>query len=146
MKNKKRDWPRLRRTMETAATAGLLLVAVGTLGPVFTFRDTLWPVVFKWIYAVGALVYTGARIAGSLGRDESVRVRRLRRMEFWAGLAFCFGAFFWFYNQNRFQDFFSLQVVRETIVFTMVGAVIQIIASWRLSKALRRELKDPKEE
>lgn len=132
--------------METAATAGLLLVAVGTLGPVFTFRDTLWPVVFKWIYAVGALVYTGARIAGSLGRDESVRVRRLRRMEFWAGLAFCFGAFFWFYNQSRFQGFFSLQVVRETIVFTMVGAVIQIIASWRLSKVLRRELKDPKEE
>lgn len=132
--------------METAATAGLLLVAVGTLGPVFTFRDTLWPVVFKWIYAVGALVYTGARIAGSLGRDESVLVRRLRRMEFWAGLAFCFGAFFWFYNQSRFQGFFSLQVVRETIVFTMVGAVIQIIASWRLSKALRRELKDPKEE
>lgn len=134
---------RIRRAMETLATFGLILVAVGLVAPFAAFEDTLWNVVFKWIFAAGALVYTAARIVGSLGKDEGFRVRRLRRLETWAGIAFCVAAFFWFYNTGKLHtDTLTFRMLNETILFTLTGALIQIIASWMLSSALRKEQKN----
>ena len=134
-----KDRTKLRRTLEPVATFGLGLVAAGLVAPFSSYENTVWLVIFKWIYAVGAVLYTVARIVAATGRDESFRVRRLRRMEAWAGIAFCFGAFFWFYNTSRIDsDVLTFRMLNETIIFTLAGALIQIISSWMLSSALRK--------
>ena len=134
---------RLRRMMEIPASFGLILLLAGLVAPFAGFENTVWNVVFKWIFAVGAFCYTAARIVGALGKDESFRVRRLRRLESWAGIAFCVAAFFWFFNTSRIHsDTLTFRMMNETIVFTLVGAMIQIVASWMLSSALRKEQRD----
>ncbi len=136
------DRSRVRRAMEPLATFGLILVAAGLVAPFASFDNTWVTVMFKWVFAVGAVTFTAARIAGSLGRDESFRVRRLRRMETWAGIAFCIGAFFWFYNSAKIDsDVLTFRMLNETILFTLAGALIQLVSSWLLSSALRKEEK-----
>ena len=129
-----------RKATEIAADFGLVLVAVSLISPVVGFESLVWNVVFKWIFAAGAFIYTVARIAGSFVKDESFRIRRIRRLEIWAGIAFCIASFFWFYNTSRLDsDVFTFKMFNETIIFTLVGALIQIIASWMLSSAVRKE-------
>lgn len=145
MKKKENDVPvesraRIRRVMEALATFGLILVAVGLAAPFATFGNGTLLVMFKWIFAAGAVVYTVARVVGAVGRDGSFRVRRLRRMEGWAGIAFCIAAFFWFYNTRKFDgEMLTFRMLNETILFTLVGALIQIVSSWMLSAALRKD-------
>ncbi|MBD5172855.1 MAG: hypothetical protein HDS24_01125 [Bacteroides sp.] len=130
------------RAAENCATFGLLLVCVGLVSPFFS-QSIGWVMdVSKWVYTAGALIYLGARIAGVVAdRGASMRVRRLRRMEGWAGVCFCVGAFFWLFNFYRFGSLgFGLKVIGETVTFTLAGAVIQIIASWLLASALRKEI------
>lgn len=133
-----------KKALENTATLGLILVAVGMLAP---FADMSSPGlirVFKWIYTAGAAVFTIARAAGSTDHAESMQIRRLRRLEFWAGVAFCIGAFFWFYNENRFSFYLDLGMgtlacLRDTIYFTLAGAAIQILAVVMLSRRMKRE-------
>lgn len=145
MKKKENDVPvesraRIRRAMEALATFGLILVAVGLAAPFATFGNGTLLVMFKWIFAAGAVVYTVARVVGAVGRDGSFRVRRLRRMEGWAGIAFCIAAFFWFYNTRNFDgEMLTFRMLNETILFTLAGALIQIVSSWMLSAALRKD-------
>lgn len=136
---------RLRRAMEALATFGLILVAAGLAAPFASAGSVAMAILFKWVFAAGALLFTAARVAGSLGRDESMRVRRLRRMETWAGFAFCIAAFFWFYNTSRIDsDVLTFRMLNETILFTLAGAFIQIISSWMLSSALSKEARGSK--
>lgn len=129
------------RAVEILANFGLILVAVALVSPLLSGSAApVWNVVFKWIYAAGALFYTVARVVGSFRKDGSFRVRRLRRMELWAGIAFCVGAFFWFYNTAKIDsDVMYFGMFQETIVFTLVGAMIQIVASWMLHAAIKKE-------
>ena len=149
MKQTKRETPgekskvsRNRKAIENVATFGLILVAVGLLAPFTNLTDSEFVRFFKWIYATGALIYTVARIFGSTDPDESLRIRRLRRLEFWAGVAFCIGVFFWFYNEHRYADLLSMGAgamvyLRETVYFTLAGALIQVIATAALSRRLK---------
>ncbi|MDE6836633.1 MAG: hypothetical protein K2J03_06725 [Muribaculaceae bacterium] len=74
---------------------------------------------------------------------DSMRLKRLRRMEMWAGITFLVGAFFWFYNSARFPNVgFSLVVMRDTIMFTLAGAIIQVIASWMIAARMNKEAKE----
>lgn len=130
---------RLRKAFESVATFGLLLIAVGLVAPFAGLYTSAWLTAFKWIYVCGAAFYLGARLAVSFWRDESFRVRRLRRMESWAGICFAVGAFFWFWNTRSFSGMPTFHMLQETIVFTLAGAIIQLIASWMLSSALRKE-------
>ena len=135
---------RSRKAVEGTATFGLILVAVGLAAPFTDLTNTTFLSVFKWIYGAGALIFTIARIVGSTDPADSMRVRRLRRMEFWAGVALCIGAFFWFYNENRFAEVLSLgfgtnACLQETIYFTLVGAIIQVICSLSITRRLRKE-------
>ena len=130
----------MKNKAEITAVFGLILVAVGLVSPLAGFEIPAWNVVFKWVFAAGALLYTAARIAGSFGRKESFRVRRLRRLEIWAGIAFCVASFFWFYNTSKIDsDVLTFRMFQETIVFTLVGAMIQIVASWMLAARLKKE-------
>lgn len=129
-----------RKAFESAATFGLLLLAVGLVAPFTNLNDSTMLAVFKYIFSFGALVYTVARFAGGTDPGDSLRVRRLHRLEIWAGIAFCVAAFFWFYNAYKWRNYaFTLQVMRDTVVFTLAGALIQIISSWMMVSARRKE-------
>lgn len=133
-----------RRAIEGAATFGLILVAVGLAAPFTNLTDTDFIRFFKWIYAPGALIFTVARIVGSTDPEESLRLRRLRRLEFWAGVAFCIGAFFWFYNEHRYSALLpygsgAMMYLRDTVYFTLAGAVIQVMAIFMISRRIKKE-------
>lgn len=127
------------RKTEWCATFGLLLICVALVVPFFSPGDLNVAHVMKWIYAGGALIYTVARVVGARGKG-SLRLRRLRRMEFWAGIAFIVAAAFWFYTEQHLGPYAGmLALLRQTILFTLVGAVIQVIASWLIVSRQRKE-------
>lgn len=129
-----------RKYVEGTATFGLLLICVALAAPFADFSDIDSLAIFKWIYSAGALVYTVARVADANDPADSTRVRRLRRMEFWGGMAFIAGAAFWFYTEQRLPaNAGPLAVLRNTVAFTLAGAFIQIIASWLIVAAVRKE-------
>lgn len=137
------DYTRLRKGAEVMANFGLILVMAAFVSPLLNFDSLVWNVVFKWVFAVGAVAYSGARIAGAFGKDESFKVRRIRRLEIWAGIAFCVASFFWFYNTAKIEsDVLTFRMFNETIIFTLVGAMIQIVASWMLAARLKKEQKN----
>ena len=130
------------RQAEGLASFGLILVAAGLIAPIVTPETSGWLTAFKWIYAVGALLYTIARVIGACDRTGGFRIRRLHRMEVWAGFAFIFGAAFWFYRTWDLPiEILTNKMLSDTIVFTMVGALIQIIASWMLGREAKRQRK-----
>lgn len=121
---------------------GLILIAAALVAPFASLGSDWMPVVCRWVYAAGALIYTVARMVNVNEPHDSARLRRLRRMEMWAGFCFIVGCGFWFYNAARFAGIsFSLPVMRDTIAFTMAGAIIQIIASWMISAQMSKESK-----
>lgn len=125
------DLEKRRKQVERSATFGLLLICVALVGPFTDITNLEVLNVYRWIYGAGALIYLIARAVDISDPEESVRLKRLRRMEFWAGISFGIALFFWFYEQNHLGDGVGiLAVLRNTIMFTLVGAVIQIIASW----------------
>lgn len=139
-KKKKRE--RIRRAMERTATFGLLLLAIGLVAPFTDHLNTAIMAAFKWIFGAGSLIYLAARIFGGTDPEASVRLRRLHRMEIWAGVAFCVATFFWFYNTSRYP-YMSLAVMRDTVVFTLAGALIQIIAAWMIASQMKKEGGNP---
>lgn len=133
-----------RRYVEYAASLGLLLVLLSMLAPFFGLNlgnPISWA---KWVYAAGALTYTVARVVDVNAPGDSLRMRRLRRMEFWAGMCFIIGGAFWFYKLSYYSGFDSgvLAVMRQTVAFTMAGAVIQIVASWMIAARMKKEKSD----
>lgn len=139
---------RKRKAVEGMATFGLILVAVGLAAPFTDLTSAAFLRGFKWVYGAGALIFTIARIVGATDPADSMRVRRLRRMEFWAGIAFCIALFFWFYNEHRFADYLAWDsgttaCLRETIYFTLVGAIIQVLASISITRRQKKEADTP---
>lgn len=130
-----------RRMAETVATVGLLVIAVSLAVPMANLFDDMWQRLMKWVYCAGAVIYTVARLIGATEKGGSMRLRRLRRMEFWAGIAFCIGSALWFYHASRLGDGLGmvLGVVRDTILFTLVGATLQVVSSWLISSQMRKE-------
>ncbi|MDE6410882.1 MAG: hypothetical protein K2K81_11675 [Muribaculaceae bacterium] len=134
-----------RRRMENLSLIGLILLCAGLVAPFANIGSEILLTVFKYVYAVGAVVYTVARMVNVNGPEDSMRLRRLRRMEMWAGFAFIIGAFFWFYNSARYPNVgFSLAVMRDTIMFTLAGALIQVISSWMIAARMKKEEEERK--
>ena len=130
-----------RKYVEAGATVGLLLVLAAMMAPFLeglAGRSMMWA---KWVYAAGALVYTVARVVDINAPGDSLRLRRLRRLEFWAGMCFIIGAAFWFYKLQYYSGFFAgpLAVMRQTVAFTMAGAVIQIVSSWMIAYQMKKD-------
>lgn len=136
-----------RKYVEITASVGLLLVLVAMMTPFFG-NILNWPMQWlKWLYAGGALIYTGARVVNVNAPGDSLRLKRLRRMEFMAGVCFIVGAAFWFYKLSYYSGFYAgpLAVMRQTVAFTMAGAVIQIVASWMIAARMKKEQSNPSE-
>lgn len=129
-----------RRFVEILSSFALVLVAIGLASPFITPDNSVMITIFRWVFCAGALIFTGARLINVNAQGDSVRLRRLRRMEVWSGICFCLASGFWFYNSSRFEGItFSLPVMRDTVMFTMAGAVIQIISSWMISARMKKE-------
>ncbi|MDE7342625.1 MAG: hypothetical protein K2N19_01220 [Muribaculaceae bacterium] len=141
-----------RKKMEALATFGLILIAVALLAPFASFLsggsgmvhpgEFSWISVYKWVYAAGALIFTAARIVNVNDPKDSMRVRRLRRMEFWAGMAFCIGAFFWFYN----TQIYGKLKFDEIVTFSLVGAMLQVISSFMIAWRQKKEAQESSNE
>lgn len=132
--------PRVRRTAENTAALGLLLVAASLVAPFANVQSAALLSGLKWVYAAGALIFTIARCVGVSDPAESSRLRRLRRMEAWAGFAFIAAGAFWFYTEQRLPiSAGPLAILRNTILFTLAGAMIQLIASWLIVWRQRKE-------
>ncbi len=123
------------------ASVGMVLICIGLMVPLFSLTDMQLLGIFKWIYTAGALIYIVGRVIGAMrNSDESVRLRRLRRMEFWGGVTFMAGAAFWFYHEGRIgPSAGALYVLKDTILFSLAGAVIQIIAAWLIYFRQKKE-------
>lgn len=134
---------RRRKLAENTATFGLLLICVALVAPFADAGNLSLLSVFKWVYGAGAAIFVIARAVGAADPADSMRIRRLRRMEFWAGVAFVIGAAFWFYTETRLGEHAgALAVMKNTIMFTLAGALIQIIASWMIVSRSRKENKE----
>lgn len=132
---------KLRRRIEATATFGLLLICVALAVPFASPLDLDFISIFKWVYSAGALIFIIARAVGTKDSSDSLRIRRLRRMEFWAGVAFVFAAAFWFYEEAHLGEYAGvLAIMRNTIMFTLAGALIQIIASWMIVARSKKEM------
>ena len=131
-----------RKQVEGIATFGLILICVALVAPFTSPASMEYLNVFRWIYGAGAAIYLIARATDISDPSESLRLRRLRRMEFWAGVAFGLATAFWFIGQHRLGPYAgALAVLRNTIMFTLVGALIQIIASWLIYSQTKKELR-----
>ena len=136
------DLEKRKKQVESAATFGLLLICVALISPFTNPANMHLLSIFRWIYGAGALIYLIARVVDITDKDESLRLRRLRRLEFWAGVSFGIATAFWFFNQSRLGEYAGmLGVLQTTILFTLVGALIQIIASWLIYSVKKKELK-----
>lgn len=98
------------------AVCGLLLVGVGTLLPILRIEGVL----YKYIYCTGAVLTLAGRFMTSRGRNGSLRLKRLYRLEVWTGVMFCVGGFFMFYPEASSRDW---------LAFTLAGGVVQIYTS-----------------
>ncbi len=140
---KEKNIEQRRRRMEALSTLGLLLIAVGLVAPFAAVDNIPTITICRWIFTAGAVTYTVARMVDVNFPSDSVRMRRLRRMEMWAGFCFLVASGFWFYNTHRFAGIvFSLPVMNNTIVFTLAGAMIQVIASWMISAQGKKDKKE----
>ena len=134
-----------RKQVEATATFGLILICVALVAPFTSPADVEYLKVFRWIYGSGALIYIIARLADVSDPKESLRLRRLRRMELWAGISFGLATAFWFIGQHKYHDdpyIGALAVLWNTIMFTLIGALIQIVASWLIYSQSKKELKN----
>lgn len=134
-----------RKQVETTATFGLILICVALVAPFTSPGSMEYLNVFRWIYGSGALIYLMARITDISDPQDSPRLKRLRRMEFWAGVSFGLATAFWFIGQHRLGQYAgALAVLQNTIMFTLVGALIQIVASWLIYSQTKKETKEKK--
>lgn len=136
-----------RRLAESGAAIGMVLIGVSMLWPLLNMLDVSLLDSLRWVFAAGALLYWASRCVPVAAPGESVRLRRLRRMEFWCGACFGVATFFWFYNTSRYGDLpytGALMILRDTILFTLAGAVLQLVAAWMIYYRARREAREEK--
>lgn len=134
---------RRKKQVESYSAIGMVLIAATMLVTLLNLDNAAMIEICKYFFAAGAVIFTAARSINLSPKNESMKLRRLRRMEFWAGVSFLAAAFFWFYNSKQSVSTENLAVtmslLRDTVVFTIAGAVIQIIASWLIYYRERKE-------
>ena len=106
-------------------TIGMLLVVAGTLSPLMGGHVSL----YRWIYGIGALLLLVTRIFTPY-TGNSIRLKRLYRIESWAALFFCVATFFMFYQPG---------IMRDWLVFTLAGGAIQVYTSIMIPLVVKKE-------
>ncbi|MDE7388652.1 MAG: hypothetical protein K2M97_05295 [Muribaculaceae bacterium] len=107
---------------------GLVLVMAGMTIPAATGsfdNDT-----FRYVYAAGAVLTLLGRLFAQPYRGDNLRLRRLIRLQSWSAIFYCVAAFFCFYDRTSLRDW---------IVFTLAGAVVQIVCNVMISLQTRKK-------
>ncbi len=107
------------------SVTGLLLIAVATLMPLLHIITQASSV----IYTAGAVVLLIARVVRPGYRGRVVRVKRLMRIEFWAAVIFCVGAFFLWYPGAGPLDW---------LAFTLAGGMLEAYTSLMIPRAEKK--------
>lgn len=106
---------------------GLLLIVAATALPLFHVTgDT-----FRWIFSAGALLAIAGRLCAPGYRGTIVRVRRLARIEMWACIVFCAGAFFMWYDRQS----------TDWLAFTLAGGLLEVYVSLMIPRTLSKEMR-----
>lgn len=105
---------------------GLLLIVCGTALPLFRVEGLL----FKYLFCAGAVMVLAGRLMLPTVKDASLRLKRLLRMEIWAGIAFCIGGFFMWYDGVGRMDW---------LAFALAGGVMQIYTSIMIPRVAAKE-------
>lgn len=111
-------------------SCSLLLVAAGTLLPLFNIGGDL----YKYIYATGAILLLIGRILTPY-KGDILRVKRLSRIEVWSAIFFCAAVFFMFYKNAEHTDW---------LAFTLAGGILQIYTSIMIPRAIAKEARKNK--
>ena len=106
-------------------TAGMMLIFAGMLLPLLGVDIKT----MRWIFAAGALINVAGRLFSPY-KGDSLRVRRLHRIESWSGIFFCVGAFFLFYPGAGPSDW---------LAFTLAGGAIVIYTSIMIPRVAASE-------
>lgn len=110
----------LRRKLNNiGAPVALMLILLSTLVPFFMAGNMMALKVYPYVFAAGAAALLVIRLFSPY-RGDNLRQKRWYRMQAWAAIFFCAGAFFLFYAQGQLRDW---------LAFTLAGAVIQVITS-----------------
>ncbi len=121
-----------RTAMVIISTVGLLVIALGTLLPIFYIRLGLdvmgW---WKFVYAGGALCFLiGKLFSPYTGKHP--RIKRLYRIEAWSAVFFCVAAFFLFWNDGELRDVWA---------FTLAGGVLLVFTNIAIPIVARKAMK-----
>lgn len=136
---------RKRKLADILGGTGMILVAVGMLLPLFNLYDVRLLPVWKWVFTIGALMFTSSKCINVLPSSASFRLKRLKRLEFWAGICFVIAAGFWWYNEIKVGNrpyIGTLTIIHDTILFTLSGAILQLIAAWMIYFRERKEARE----
>jgi hypothetical protein len=133
------------------ATLGLLIIAVGTLLPIFSIKlatpsfdqePNFWMNAagyWKYVYAVGALCFLiGKLFAPYSGKHP--RIKRLYRIEAWSAVFFCVAAAFLFLSDYDKTGEWGLSM-RDVWAFTLAGGALLIFTSIAIPYVIKKELK-----
>lgn len=101
------------------APIALLLILLATLVPFFLAGNAAALKLYPYVFAAGAVALLVIRLFSPY-RGDNLRQKRWYRIQAWAAIFFCVGAFFLFYAQGQLRDW---------LAFTLAGAVIQVITS-----------------
>ncbi len=113
-----------------ATTIGMVLIAVGVLMPLLGYSIE----VYRWIFSAGALIALVGRLMNRYD-GESLRVKRLYRIEVWSSIFFCVAAFFMFYPYGAGRDWFA---------FILAGGMILVYTSIMIPRTIAKERKQAK--
>lgn len=113
------------------ATIGLLVIAIGTLLPIFGASQGS-PIVgwWKYVYAAGALMFLLGKLFTPY-RGTHPRIKRLYRIESWSAVFFCVAAFFLFLGDS----------MRDVWAFTLAGGALLIFTTIAIPRTVKKELK-----
>lgn len=103
-----------------------ILMAAAAI-PLFIMPAPSWQ---RYCLAAGALGVLVAQILIPCPSKE-FRIRRLSRMNVWSGIVYCVGAYCLFSS--------NIDMQRSWVAFLLAGAVLQIYATFMLSKLINRK-------
>lgn len=116
------------RLLATLATwIGLALILIGVFIPLATGPHAS---LYKYIFAVGAALNLVGRLFNGY-EGSNVRLKRLLRIEIWAGLFFCVAAFFMFTSLDP----------KDWITFVLAGGAIMVYTSIMIPYIQRKDNK-----
>lgn len=109
---------------------GLLMIVAGVALPFIMMMGGWHSEAYKYIYAAGALMLFVSRVLSPY-KGDSLRLKRLVRLESWSAIFFCVAAFFMFYPPGN--------NLRDVLAFTIAAAAIQCYCSIMINRKAKLE-------